>query len=85
MITADNRRLRSKPCAQSILSAIGIYRLKSWGFGNMLPLKIRRPCLFGFAVICLVPSLSGVIVEIREWHGKQIQCLRSGLHSFGGN
>jgi hypothetical protein len=31
------------------------------------------------AVACLVPSLSAVIVEIREYHGKQVTCLHSGL------
>jgi hypothetical protein len=31
-----------------------------------------------------VPSLSAVIVEIREYHGKQVQCMHSGLHSSGG-
>lgn len=32
-----------------------------------------------FAVACLVPSLSASIVEIREYHGKQVSCLHSGL------
>jgi len=50
----------------------------------MLPLKVRRASIFAFAVICLVPSLSGVIAEIRQWHGKQIQCLHSGLRGSGG-
>ena len=31
------------------------------------------------AVGCLVPSLSAVIVEIREYHGKQVTCIHSGL------
>jgi len=31
------------------------------------------------AVACFVPSLSAVIVEIREYHGKQVQCVHSGL------
>lgn len=50
----------------------------------MSPLKIRRASLFALAVICLVPSLSGVIVELRQWHGKQIQCAHSGLRGAGG-
>ena len=37
-----------------------------------------------FAVIALAPSVSGVIDEIREWHGKQISCMHSGLRSSGG-
>jgi hypothetical protein len=31
------------------------------------------------AVACMVPSLSAVIVEIREYHGKQVSCIHSGL------
>ena len=31
------------------------------------------------AVACMVPSLSAVIVERREYHGKQVTCLHSGL------
>jgi len=31
----------------------------------------------------MVPSLSAVIVEVREWHGKQIQCVHGGLGFFG--
>src|SRR6266849_3391325 len=31
------------------------------------------------AVACLVPSLSASIVEIREYHGKQVGCVHSGL------
>ena len=31
------------------------------------------------AVACMGPSLSAVIVEIREYHGKQVTCLHSGL------
>lgn len=30
-------------------------------------------------VACLVPTVSAVIVEIREYHGKQVSCLHSGL------
>jgi len=36
----------------------------------------------GFLVLtvaCMVPSLSAVIVEIRQYHGKQVTCLHSGL------
>jgi hypothetical protein len=31
------------------------------------------------AIACIVPSLSAVIVEIREYHGKQVMCAHSGL------
>jgi hypothetical protein len=31
------------------------------------------------AVSCLVQSLSAVLVEVREYHGKQVTCLHSGL------
>lgn len=41
--------------------------------------KKWRLCLFVIAVTWLVPSLSAVIVEFREYHGKQIQCMHSGL------
>jgi|HubBroStandDraft_1064217.scaffolds.fasta_scaffold00024_55 hypothetical protein len=30
----------------------------------------------------MVPSLSAVVVEMREWHGKQIQCIHGGLGFF---
>ena len=30
----------------------------------------------------MVPSLSAVVVEMREWHGKQIQCMHGGLGFF---
>jgi hypothetical protein len=30
----------------------------------------------------VVPSLSAVIVEFREWHGKQIRCIHGGLGFF---
>jgi len=38
-----------------------------------------RHYLFPLAVVCVVPSLSAVVVETREWHGKQIQCVLGGL------
>ena len=41
-----------------------------------------RHYLFPLAVVCAVPSLSAVVVETREWHGKQIQCVLGGL-GFG--
>ena len=50
----------------------------------MLPSKKWRLCLFVMAVTCLVPSLSAVIMEIRMYHGKQIQCMHSGLCGSGG-
>jgi hypothetical protein len=30
-------------------------------------------------IACMVPSLSAVIVEIREYHGKQVTCMHGGL------
>ncbi len=38
-----------------------------------------RPGFVVLTVACMVPSLSAVIVEIREYHGKQVTCLHSGL------
>lgn len=38
-----------------------------------------RIAFVALAVACMVPSLSAVIVEIREYHGKQVSCLHSGL------
>jgi hypothetical protein len=35
--------------------------------------------LLVLAVGCIVPPLSAVIVEIREYHGKQVTCFHSGL------
>lgn len=45
-------------------------------------MSTRRKWRIGFvllAVACMVPSLSAVIVEVREYHGKQVTCLHSGL------
>jgi hypothetical protein len=45
-------------------------------------MSTRRKWRIGFvllAVACMVPSLSAVIVEIREYHGRQVQCVHSGL------
>src|SRR6266478_2936854 len=42
----------------------------------------KRKWRIGFvvlAVACMVPSLSAVIVETREYHGKRVQCVHSGL------
>jgi hypothetical protein len=41
-----------------------------------------RTWLFALAVAAVVPSLSAVVVELREWHGKQIQCIYGGLGFF---
>jgi hypothetical protein len=38
-----------------------------------------RPSFVVLAVACMVSSLSAVIVEIREYHGKQVTCLHGGL------
>ena len=50
--------------------------------GVMVLARKWSPCLFALAVICLVPSLSAIIVEGREWHGKQINCFHSGAWAF---
>ncbi|HKT87177.1 MAG TPA: carboxypeptidase-like regulatory domain-containing protein [Candidatus Sulfotelmatobacter sp.] len=34
------------------------------------------------AVVSVVPSLSAVIVEARQWHGKRIQCIHGGAWLF---
>ena len=39
--------------------------------------------LFALAVTCVVPSLSAVIAEVREYHGKKVTCLHSGLRGSG--
>lgn len=41
----------------------------------MLP---SRRLQVGLAVACVVPSLSGIVVESRQWHGQQIQCIHGG-------
>jgi hypothetical protein len=45
-------------------------------------MSTQRKWRIGFvllAVACMVPSLSAVIMEIREYHGKQVSCMHSGL------
>jgi hypothetical protein len=32
--------------------------------------------------LSITPALSGQIIELRDYHGKQISCARSGLHGF---
>ena len=50
----------------------------------MLPRRKWRLLVFASAVICVVPSLSAVIVEVREYHGKKVTCVHSGLRSSAG-
>jgi hypothetical protein len=50
--------------------------------GVMLLARKWSACLFVLAVICLIPSLSAVVVEGRIWHGKQIQCFHGGAWAF---
>jgi len=45
----------------------------------MLAKRKSRLVLAVLAVACIVPSLSAVIVEIRVYHGKQVQCIHSGI------
>ena len=35
------------------------------------------------ALVCMLASASASIIEIREYHGRQIACARSGLLSVG--
>jgi hypothetical protein len=35
-------------------------------------------------VACMVPSISAQIMEAREYHGKQVTCLHSGIYSTAG-
>lgn len=44
-----------------------------------MKLTARRIGLFAVAVACLTPSTSAVIIEVREYHGKQVMCAHSGL------
>ena len=44
----------------------------------MLPPRKWRVLFFALAVVFVVPSLSGVIVELREWQGNQLQCIHGG-------
>lgn len=45
----------------------------------MLAKRKWRLVVVVLVVACMVPSLSAVIVEIRVYHGKQVQCIHSGL------
>jgi hypothetical protein len=45
-------------------------------------MSAKRKWRLGFvvlAVACTVPPLSAVIVEVRQYHGKQVMCAHSGL------
>lgn len=44
----------------------------------MLPPRKWRLLVFVLAAICLVPSLSAVIMEMREYKGKQVRCMHGG-------
>jgi hypothetical protein len=46
--------------------------------GVMLSPQKWRFFLSVLTVTCMVPSLSAVTVEIRDYHGKQIQCVHGG-------
>lgn len=50
----------------------------------MLPPRKWRPFVLILAVACVVPSLSAVITETREYHGKKVTCLHSGIFSSSG-
>src|ERR1051326_4723347 len=38
--------------------------------------------LLGFITLSITPAVSAQIIELRDYHGKQISCARSGLHGF---
>lgn len=42
------------------------------------PPRKWRSYLFSLGVVCAVQSLSGIVFETRQWHGKQIQCIHGG-------
>jgi hypothetical protein len=42
----------------------------------------RRFCTVVLAVALTVPFLSASIIEIRQYHGKQVSCIHSGLMGF---
>jgi hypothetical protein len=44
----------------------------------VLPPRKWRRYLFALGVVCVVPSLSGIVVESRQWHGRQIRCIHGG-------
>jgi hypothetical protein len=44
----------------------------------MLPVGKWRFLTFVLAAVCVVPSLSAVIVEEREYHGKRVTCVHGG-------
>ena len=38
--------------------------------------------LLAFITLSITPAVSAQIIELRDYHGKQISCARSGLHGF---
>jgi hypothetical protein len=50
----------------------------------MLPSRKLRGCLFSLAVACVVSTLSAEIHELRIYHGKRVDCMRSGLGPLVG-
>ena len=43
----------------------------------LLPRRWRIP-MFVLVALCMVPALSAVVFEFRDWHGKQISCSHGG-------
>jgi hypothetical protein len=68
--------------SMSVVRFINNFALRHIMAGIMLPPGKWRSCLFALAVAAMVPSLSAVVVEVRQWHGKQIQCIHGGLGFF---
>lgn len=50
----------------------------------MLLSRRLRNYLFWAGVVSVVPSLSAEIIETREYHGKKVECIFSGMSSTGG-
>lgn len=53
--------------------------LSSISIRNMPTKRKWRNGLVVLVLACLAPSLYAVIVEVREYHGKRVTCLHSGL------
>ena len=64
-----------------MLSAIGMFQQpcsRDYNGLAMLPMGKLRLFTFVLAAACVVPSLSAVITETREYHGKKVTCLHGG-------
>lgn len=65
-----------------VASVIGIFRQLCAGTIIGCCMTAKRSTRIGFVVLfvaCMVPSLSAVIVEIRDYQGKKVSCVHGGL------